>query len=197
MKHLIIIDGCYLVVSDWTGDDGMVENGAWELFICPPNRMKCEQDGRWREYASLDVHLIPAKWENLHYNDIIDNMKEAVKAMNDAYDNADSLHENRRPEWAEPLISVKTLRVRKKEDIPKDWTKSVLWLWEEDDAPVPDKESVEAAFERITKVQNQKSFISKHDDDDCFTYFYRGGWIKQVACDGARVGVLVEVEFDD
>ena len=191
MKHLIIIDGLCLVVYDWDGSGGMVVNGGWELFVNPPNRLKCGQDGVWREYASLDVHLIPAKWENLHYNDIIDNMKEAVKAMNDAYDNADSLQKP-------PVPSIKTLRVRKKEDIPKDWTKSVLWLWEEDDAPVPDKERVAAAFERISGMPHKFQgvrFIMKHRDDDCFTYFYRGGWVKQVACDGARVGVLVEVEF--
>ena len=110
-------------------------------------------------------------------------MKEAVKAMNDAYDNADSLQK--------PSISIKTLRARKKEDIPKDWTKSVLWLWEEDDAPVPDKERVGAAFKRLTNGWNLK-LIHEDQDDDCFTYFYRGGWVKQVACDGARVGVLVE-----
>jgi hypothetical protein len=93
---------------------------------------------------------------------------------------------------------LKKLFILKPSDIPKNWREMYLRIWVEDDAPVPDKERTGNAFQRITG-HTDKYMRERHthmiDDDDCITFFYSDGWVREVACDGGSVGVLVkEVE---
>jgi hypothetical protein len=81
------------------------------------------------------------------------------------------------------------MRLGTARDVPENWHDRLVKLWEEDDAPVPDKELTREAFVRIAGHHNIE--IHKIDDGDAFYYFYMRGWVKCVSCDGGYVGVLV------
>jgi hypothetical protein len=71
----------------------------------------------------------------------------------------------------------------------------ILTLWVEDDAPVPDKERVDSAFERMsgyTKSQCKRNLKRKIDRGDWIAFIYRNGWVKIISCEGGAVGVLIE-----
>ena len=79
--------------------------------------------------------------------------------------------------------------LREKECIPAGWIGKVVVLWEEDDAPVPDKEKTATAFKRISGCIEKP--LHTIDNGDEFISFYRGGWVKSINCEGGWVGVLV------
>ena len=89
------------------------------------------------------------------------------------------------------MIRVKRKYVARKRDIPNHAEAKVLILWEEDDAPVPDKERVGAAFRRITQL-DAKHALATVDEGDVMTHYYRGGWVRIVSYDGGAVGMLIE-----
>jgi len=86
----------------------------------------------------------------------------------------------------------KKQNVTKQDDIGGDWRDWLVVLWEEDDAPVPDKERVYEAFCRISEIKHQQHPIYVIDEGDQFINFYRGGWVKAVSCEGGWVGVLLK-----
>lgn len=76
---------------------------------------------------------------------------------------------------------------------PDDWQDHILTIWVEDDAPVPDKESTNAAFKRITgKDPNQ--YIERIDNGDHFIYRYLGGWVRLISYGDGAVGVVYKLE---
>lgn len=91
---------------------------------------------------------------------------------------------------------IKKMLITKPGDVPDNWESHAVVLWEEDDVPISDKEKSPAAFNRITGIGNQQP-VCLIETEDCITWFYRGGWIRQVHCEGSWVGVLVEQESSD
>lgn len=89
------------------------------------------------------------------------------------------------------MIQVKRKYVVSKKDTPNHAEAKVLIVWEEDDAPVPDKEDGPAAFRRITQL-NDKHTLATVDEGDVITHYYRGGWVRTVSYDGGAVGMLIE-----
>lgn len=85
---------------------------------------------------------------------------------------------------------IKRLHVSKGEDVPADWQERTVVLWEEDDAPVPDKERTDAAFRRIAGRVGDP--ILTIDQGDQLVYFYRHGWVKTINYEGGWVGVLIK-----
>ena len=88
---------------------------------------------------------------------------------------------------------IKKLFVHDLNDIPVDWEQHLVKLWEEDDAPVPDKERTDAAFKRISGLGYDRP-IYEIDQGDQSIFLYRGGWAKAVNCEGGWVGVLIRTE---
>jgi regulator of RNase E activity RraA len=84
---------------------------------------------------------------------------------------------------------IKRLHISKGEDVPADWQERTVVLWEEDDAPVPDKERTDAAFRRIAGRAGDP--ILTIDQGDQLVYFYWSGWVKAINCEGGWVGVLI------
>ena len=89
------------------------------------------------------------------------------------------------------MIQVKRKYVVSKKDIPNHAEAKVLIVWEEDDAPVPDKERGRDAFTRITQL-DPKHALATVDEGDVITNYYRGGWVRIVSYDGGAVGMLIE-----
>ena len=92
-------------------------------------------------------------------------------------------------------MKVKRLFILKKEQLPDDWQQRILWLWQEDDAPVPDKEKTNSAFARISNMHHSKGIIGVHDYEDYVYTIHVGGWVRRFDYDGGRVGVLVTEDY--
>ena len=78
--------------------------------------------------------------------------------------------------------------------LPENWDDIVVWIWQEDDVPVPDKEKTETAFSRITGlnlVTQEAHKLVTIDHGDAFVTAYRGGWVKEINYEGGRVGCLI------
>lgn len=90
---------------------------------------------------------------------------------------------------------MKYKRMRPKEGVDEvDYLVNhhLVVLWEEDDAPVPDKEQTHAAFKRITGL-NTDSYHKREDYGDHFIdVYYPSGWVKCSSYDGGFVGVLIK-----
>lgn len=88
-------------------------------------------------------------------------------------------------------FKVRRKRVYSAEDVPEGWMDSHLLLWQEDDAPVPDKERVNEALIRMAGPHLRK--LVSVDLGDCFGHVYSGGWVVVHTPEGGYVGVLVEL----
>lgn len=77
-----------------------------------------------------------------------------------------------------------------------DWYARVITIWAEDDAPVPDKESTEAAFNRITGTTYHR-IKEEIDHGDTTTYLYEQGWVKTVSFDGGQIGFVYKNDHEN
>lgn len=73
-----------------------------------------------------------------------------------------------------------------------DWPDRVLVVWEEDDAPVPDKERLGAAWVRITGHRLERAPLRVVDRGDWIASLYPDGWVRIASCEGGAVGVVVQ-----
>lgn len=78
-----------------------------------------------------------------------------------------------------------------------DWHERTVIIWMEDDAPVPDKEKVEAAWKRIRGCDlNSNSYkckvLKKLEDGDTFIKLYPHGWVIFTCCEGSGIGIVVK-----
>lgn len=70
---------------------------------------------------------------------------------------------------------------------------AVVWIWHEDDAPVPDKERWSQAWERIFQSTNPDLVkIADHGDATDYAELWTGRVVRH-ACDGSSIGLLVDM----
>lgn len=92
-------------------------------------------------------------------------------------------------EWA-----AKEIRVSRDQPLHAEWLTSVMVIWWEDDVNYPDKERVDTAFRRITRLEPD-NYVDKVDAGDALYYLYQHGWVRCVAVDGGYVGCVVKCEL--
>jgi hypothetical protein len=82
-----------------------------------------------------------------------------------------------------------------------DWSNRIVTIWEEDDAPVPDKERFSHAWERIRgdkydeKRMHSSSVIATYDGGDWYVRLHPYGWVSGGTCSGAFIGIIVNVRL--
>lgn len=72
-----------------------------------------------------------------------------------------------------------------------DWFDRLLVLWEEDDAPVLDKERTGQAFERISG-RPVGAWVAKVQVGDHAAYLHRNGWVHCIYPEGGCVAVVIK-----
>jgi len=85
------------------------------------------------------------------------------------------------------------MMIRRNYNPGPDWQDHIIIIWEQDDAPTPDKEVAPAALRRLMGIKHPRLEAKIVDEyDNGTTFLYQEGWVMRVYPEGSSIGIIYQ-----